>query len=77
MIDTIVDSVRFKYKRRSEVGIDKYGTTLDRNDLDMVQWLTHFQEELMDATLYVERVIRDEIDRRIEEKRNAIDTTRT
>ena len=77
MIDTIVDSVRFKFKRRSEVGIEKYGTTLDRNDLDMVKWLTHLQEELMDATLYVERVIRDEIDRRIEEKRNAIDTTRT
>ena len=66
MIDTIVDSVRFKYKRRSEVGIEKYGVTLDRDDLDMVQWLTHLQEELMDATLYVEKLIRLEVDRGID-----------
>ena len=71
MIDTIVDSVRFKYKRRSEVGIDKYGTTLDRDDLDVVQWLTHLQEELMDATLYVEKLIRLEVDRGIDAKRNS------
>jgi len=71
MIDTIVDSVRFKFKRRSEVGIEKYGTTLDRNDLDMVQWLTHLQEELMDATLYVEKLIREEIDRGIDLARNS------
>jgi hypothetical protein len=70
MIDTIVESVRFKFKRRSEVGIEKYGTTLDRDDLDMVQWLTHFQEELQDALLYSEKLLRLEIDRRIEEKRN-------
>ena len=71
MIDTIVDSVRFKYKRRSEVGIDKYGTTLDRDDLDVVQWLTHLQEELMDATLYVEKLIRLEVDRGIDLARNS------
>ena len=71
MIDTIVDSVRFKYKRRSEVGIDKYGTTLDRDDLDVVQWLTHLQEELMDATLYVEKLIREEIDRGVDLARNS------
>ena len=71
MIDTVVDSVRFKFKRRSEVGIEKYGTTLDRTDIDLVGWLTHLQEELMDATLYVERVIREEIDRVIDAKRNS------
>ena len=71
MIDTIVDSVRFKYKRRSEVGIDKYGTTLDRDDLDVVQWLNHLQEELMDATLYVEKLIRLEVDRGIDLARNS------
>ena len=71
MIDTIVDSVRFKYKRRSETGIAKYGTTLDRTDIDIVGWLTHLQEELMDATLYLERAIREEIDRGIDAKRNS------
>ena len=71
MTDPIVDAVRFKYKRRSEVGIAKYGTTLDRDDIDLVGWLTHLQEELMDATLYVERIIREEIDRGIDAKRAA------
>jgi hypothetical protein len=71
MTDPIVDSVRFKYKKRSEVGIAKYGTTLDRTDIDLVGWLTHLQEELMDATLYVERVIREEIDRGIDAKRHS------
>ena len=69
--DPIVDSVRFKYKRRSEAGIAKYGTTLDRTDIDLVGWLTHLQEELMDATLYLERAIREEIDRGIDAKRNS------
>ena len=69
MTDPIVDSVRFKYKRRSEVGINKYGTTLDRTDIDLVGWLTHLQEELMDAVLYSEKLLRMEIDRKIMEKR--------
>ena len=54
--DTIVESVISKYKERSETGIKKYGTTLDRNDLNLSDWLTHLQEELMDATLYVEKL---------------------
>jgi hypothetical protein len=71
MTDPIVDSVRFKYKKRSEVGIAKYGTTLDRDDIDIVGWLTHLQEELMDATLYLECVIRKEIDNGIDIARNS------
>lgn len=57
--DTIVESVIEKYKSRSEVGIKKYNTTLDRDDLDIVQWLSHLQEELMDATLYVEKISKE------------------
>ena len=55
-VDSIVDSVVKKYQERSERGIQKYGTTLDRNDLTLSDWLTHLQEELMDATLYVEKL---------------------
>lgn len=54
--DTIVKSVLDKYKQRSEVGIKKYNQTMDRNDLNLLDWLTHLQEELMDATLYVEKL---------------------
>lgn len=56
MKDKIVESVLSRFKQRSEVGIKKYNTTLERNDLNTLQWLTHLQEELMDATLYIERL---------------------
>jgi len=56
MTDSIVESVLDKFKERSEEGIKKYGVTLDRKDLNGLEWLTHLQEELMDATLYIERL---------------------
>lgn len=56
MTDKYVDRVLTRYKERSEVGIKKYSTTLERNDLSVLEWLTHLQEELMDATLYIERL---------------------
>lgn len=55
-IDTIVEQVVEKFNERSRVGIEKYGTTLNRDDLSLVQWLTHLQEEIMDATLYIEKL---------------------
>ena len=54
--DTIVESVIEQFKQRSNVGINKYGVTLDREDLNALQWLQHLQEELMDATLYVQKL---------------------
>ena len=59
MKDKIVESVLIKFKQRSEAGIEKYGATLDRDDLSGLQWLNHLQEELMDATLYIERYKKD------------------
>ncbi len=57
--DTIVESVVNRFKERSEVGIAKYGTTMDRKDLSTLEWMIHFREELMDGLLYLERVIQD------------------
>ena len=54
--DSFVKAVKKKFDERSQTGIRKYNTTLDRDDLDIVSWLTHLQEELMDATLYVEKL---------------------
>lgn len=54
--DSIVESVINQFKQRSEVGIKKYNTTLDRNDLSVLEWLTHLSEELQDATLYIEKL---------------------
>jgi len=55
--DTIVKKVLDKYKERSDVGVKKYGTTLNRNDLEFKEWIIHLQEELMDATLYLEKIL--------------------
>ena len=53
--DQVVLSVIDKYTKRSEVGIAKYGTTLQTNNKD--NFLKHLQEELMDATLYIEKLM--------------------
>ena len=57
--DPIVLKVLSKYYERSQLGIQKYGSTLDRDDLNLTDWLNHLQEELMDATLYIEKLKAD------------------
>jgi hypothetical protein len=54
--DSMVDAVIKKFLERSAVGQKKYGVTLDRTDLKMLDWITHAQEELMDGILYLERL---------------------
>ena len=54
--DTIVESVIEQFKQRSEAGINKYGVTLDREDLTRLEWLQHAQEEAMDLILYLEKL---------------------
>lgn len=56
LTDSIVESVITKFKERSETGIKKYGKTLDREDLNFIEWVNHLQEELMDAILYAEKL---------------------
>lgn len=59
MTDKIVEQVKDKFSERSEIGIAKYGTTLERGDLSLLDWLNHLQEELMDATLYIQKLKND------------------
>lgn len=46
-----------KIRERAEVGKNKYGVTMERTDLNTLEWLVHLQEELMDAAVYVERLL--------------------
>jgi hypothetical protein len=55
MKDEIVEQVINKYHTRSDVGIRKYRTTLETNNKD--NFLNHLQEELMDATLYIQKLM--------------------
>jgi hypothetical protein len=59
-IDKHVEAVRRAMFQRMSVGYKKYGTTTERTDIDLMGWLQHLQEELMDAAVYVER-IKDEL----------------
>lgn len=52
--DSIVEKVIESFKERSNVGIKKYGVTLDRDDFSLSEWLTEAQQEAMDFVLYLE-----------------------
>jgi hypothetical protein len=54
--DPIVSAVIRKMYQRSQVGIKKYGTTLERNDLTTEQWIDHAIEEAMDLVLYLTKL---------------------
>ena len=58
--DPVVEAVCARLLARSRMGQRKYGTTLAREDLNRADWLRHLQEELMDAALYVERLLLEE-----------------
>jgi len=59
-MDSVTKSVLDKYLDRAVAGKNKYGTDMDRKDLNVVQWLQHLQEEMMDATLYVEKLLQEQ-----------------
>jgi hypothetical protein len=65
--DPVVQCVVNKFVDRSDVGFAKYGKTLRNDQSDVFVWLNHLQEELMDATLYLQR-LKEEISNLREEK---------
>jgi len=56
----IEENVCFKILKRSEIGKEKYGVTMERQDLNRLQWLKHAQEEAMDLAVYLEKLINEE-----------------
>jgi hypothetical protein len=58
-MDKNVSNVLAKFVRREAMGFAKYGTTTERQDVNLGEWLTHLQEELMDAVIYLERIKHD------------------
>lgn len=60
MTDPIIKVVCNKLILRSEAGQRKYNTTLKDNTTD--NYLKHLQEELMDATNYIEALLQTKAD---------------
>lgn len=61
--DAVVEAVRADLLRRSQIGIAKYGSTLEREDLSLRDWAQHTYEEMLDAANYLKRTIM-ELDRK-------------
>jgi hypothetical protein len=58
-VDSIVEAVINKIRTRSEIGIAKYGITLDRTDYSTIDWIDAAIEEQMDNILYLTRLKQD------------------
>ena len=54
MKDKVVEQVKAEFDQRSQLGISKYGTTLEDNNTD--DFLQHLKEELMDGVLYIQKI---------------------
>jgi hypothetical protein len=67
-MDSIVRSVIDKFIQRAEFGKQKYGTDLDRTDLDLEDYLQHALEEHMDAILYLSKALKLERERKERKK---------
>jgi len=46
--------------QRQALGIQKYGVTVEENQLSLLEWLQHAYEECLDQAVYLKRAI-DEI----------------
>ena len=52
----IEDAVIAQIKERAEIGENKYVVTMDRDDLTILEWVQHAQEEAMDLAIYLEKI---------------------
>ena len=56
----IEDAVCLDIQTRADIGLQKYGVTMERTDLNRKQWLQHAYEEALDMAIYLKRLIEDE-----------------
>lgn len=56
-LDPHVRAVQRKMTERAAFGLEKYGVTTERKDVDLVGWLAHLQHELLDAVVYIESAL--------------------
>jgi EAL domain-containing protein (putative c-di-GMP-specific phosphodiesterase class I) len=55
-MDKNVANVIKQLRDREKEGLMKYGVNTERTDLTSLEWLQHLQEELMDASVYIEKL---------------------
>jgi hypothetical protein len=52
----VEDRVAEELLDRAKHGLNKYGTTVERTDLIVSEWIQHAKEEAMDLAVYLERI---------------------
>lgn len=58
-LDSVVREIVERFRVRAVLGKEKYGTDLDRQDLDLLDWIAHAREEAMDYVLYLTKIERE------------------
>jgi hypothetical protein len=53
----LVALVQDDLSERAALGKEKYGTTMDREDLTVEEWLQHAYEEVLDLSLYLKKLL--------------------
>lgn len=56
--EEVEEAVISQIRKRRDAGRSKYGTTMERTDLSILQWVQHAQEEAMDFSIYLEKLKR-------------------
>ena len=44
---------------RQQLGLNKYGTTVAQNPLELRQWVQHAYEESLDKSIYLKRILQE------------------
>lgn len=52
----LLDQLISEFENREKRGLRKYGTTMDRTDLSLSEWVQHALEEAMDLSLYLTKI---------------------
>ena len=56
-MSSIEEKVIAEIRERARKGEAKYGTTMDRTDLSIKEWMQHLKEELLDGVIYTQKII--------------------
>lgn len=52
-----IERLRTDLSVREVIGTLKYNTTVDRVDLNLMDWIRHAREEAMDLSVYLTRIL--------------------
>jgi hypothetical protein len=55
-MSNLLNQLISEFQSREESGFKKYGTTMDRTDLSLSEWVQHALEEAMDLTQYLYKI---------------------